>query len=396
MKKIAVILVLPIEYNTSSMLRCKAIIKGLVELGHKVKVYCPYPDVNSKYYDPNNSGIDGIEVYRFGKNTTKTNVVKLNTENTMQKKVGSKSPIKAVVKNIALGLFRKVDVFGATLLYLPERKVISKDISNGSFDIMLSFSDPMPAHMIAKYCKKHNRQLRYIQQWGDPLTSDTISKIAQPVWLKKIVEVSLLKPADKACYVSPFTCEEQKVLFPQFKDKIIFLPTPSIEYEEDNEKIEGMNIGYYGSYNSIARDIKPFYEAAKRNPEVNFYIVGDSDLKLDSTENISIIGRVAPDKLNEYMKKTNVIVCLMNLKGNQIPGKVYHDASSTKDILFIKDGEYGDQIQKFFGKYNHYTFSDNTCDSIDEAIKGYIANGVPVRKPVDDFRFVRIAEKLIE
>lgn len=57
---------------------------------------------------------------------------------------------------------------------------------------MITFSDPMPAHIIEKYCKKHNKSIRYIQQWGDPLASDTISKIAQPVWLRKIIENSLL------------------------------------------------------------------------------------------------------------------------------------------------------------------------------------------------------------
>lgn len=125
-------------------------------------------------------------------------------------------------------------------------------------------------------------------------------------------------------------------------------------------------------------------------------IIGDSDLTLESTDNISIINRIPPDELNGYMKKVNVIVCLMNLKGNQIPGKVYHDASSTKDILFIKDGEYGDAIQAYFEKYDHYTFVDNTTLSIDAAIRHYLHNGVPVREPVKDFEASSIAKKLIE
>ncbi len=114
-------------------------------------------------------------------------------------------------------------------------------------------------------------------------------------------------------------------------------------------------------------------------------------------ENIHVItGRVAPNVVAEYMTKVNVIVCLMNKKGGQIPGKVYHDASSKKDILLIKDGEYADEIQNFFEKYGHYTFVENNVEAIDIAIDNYVVNGVPVRKPVEEFKAVNVAKKLIE
>ena len=140
----------------------------------------------------------------------------------------------------------------------------------------------------------------------------------------------------------------------------------------------------------------PFYEAARKNEAVHFYIIGDSDVKLESTNNISVIHRISPEELDKYMKTINVIVCLMNLKGNQVPGKVYHDASSKKDILFIKDGEHGDAIQEFFQKYDHYTFVDNNVDAIDQAIKKYLAEGVPERMPVEDFKAENVAKQLIE
>lgn len=388
MAKIAVILVLPIEYNTSSMLRCRAIISALGEMGHELKCYCPNPDKNSKYFGKDDVKIPRMEIFRFGG--------KAWSETKGELGQNAKHFLKSRIKDMALQVFRKVDVFGSTLLYLPERKCIADDIAKGEFEILLSFSDPMPAHMIAKYCKQHNPQLRYIQQWGDPLASDTISKIAQPVWVRKCIEEILLRPADKVCYVSPFTCEEQKRLFTRQANKMIFLPTPSLTYAESTPVLEKICIGYFGSYNSIARDIRPFYKAAMQNRDAKFLIIGDSDLTLESTDNISIINRVPPDELNGYMKKVNVIVCLMNSKGNQIPGKVYHDASSTKDILFIKDGEYGDAIQTFFEKYDHYTFVDNTTPSIDIAIKQYLHNGVPVRKPVKDFEASNIAKKLVE
>lgn len=388
MARIAIILVLPVEYNTSSMLRCRSIISALAEMGHKIKCYCPNPDKNSKYFSKEKIEIPGMEIYRFGKTAW-------SSQDNIQPVKGKRS-IKSIIKGIGLGIFHKVDVFGSTLLYLPERRKVSNDVSKENFDILISFSDPMPAHMIGKYVKQHNPGLRYIQQWGDPLASDTISKIAQPVWMRKIIENSLMKHSDRVCYVSPFTCDEQKALFPKQAKKMIFLPTPSLQYSEETVEREGICIGYFGSYNSVARDLRPFYEAAKLNPNIKFLIIGDSDIQLDSTENITVINRVSHDELNKYMQQINVIVCLMNSKGNQIPGKVYHDASSTKDILFIKDGEYGDKIQEFFQKYDHYTFVDNNVESIDKAIKNYLNIGVPVRKPVVDFQAVNIAGRLIE
>lgn len=387
MARIAVILVLPIEYNTSSMLRSRSIITSLIEMGHTVKCYCPYPDINNKYFS-SKTKIPEMELFRFGRKAWSGMKERLE-----QKRVFS---FRCTATRFGLRLFRKFDVFGSTLLYLPERKRISEDIAKGSFDILLSFSDPMPAHMIAKYCKQRNPQLRYIQQWGDPLASDTIGKTAQPVWIRKRIEAVLLQPAEKICYVSPFTCGEQKKIFPKQADKMFFLPTPSLKYEETKDISDGLCIGYFGSYYSTARNLKPFYEAAKNNPAAKFLIIGDSDLKLESTENIMVIGRIPHDELNAYMQKIDVIVCLMNSRGNQIPGKVYHDASTTKDILFIKDGEYGDAIETFFDKYNHYTFAENTEESIDAAIKRYISEGVPVRRPVQDFQPLSVAKKLIE
>ncbi len=218
MSRIAIVLALPMEYNTSSMLRCKTIISALARQGHFVKCYFPRPDINSKYYSSKPVDLGKIEIQRYGK------VIQSGAPS---EKAVRQAGIKSKLKSKARQLFRKIDVFGSTLLLLPNRKEIAQDISQGNFDILISFSDPMTAHMIGKYCKQKNPHIRYIQQWGDPLASDTISKIAQPVWMRKIIERSLLKPADRVCYVSPFTHEEQKVLFPKFADRMIFLPTPS-------------------------------------------------------------------------------------------------------------------------------------------------------------------------
>lgn len=392
MSRIAVILALPLEYSTSSMLRCRSIICALRDAGHQLTCFAPQPDINSKYYSADSWDGHGIATVTYAKAATADNAKTTNI-------VGNIS-IKRQVKDIARSLFRKVDVFGSTLLYLPKRKFIAQEVKKGNYDILVSFSDPMPAHMIGKYCKQRNRNIWYIQQWGDPLASDTISKTAQPVWIRKLIENSLLNPADRICYVSPFTRDEQASLFPRHAKKMVFLPTPSISYPEEktvNQKTNpALCVGYFGSYNSSARNLLPFYKAAQQHPEIQFRIIGDSDLSLEPCGHITILQRIPPDQLNEYVRETDVLVCLMNHKGNQIPGKVYHDASLSKDILLIKDGEYGDAIQEFFEKYEHYTFVENDADSISAALEKYQREGVPVRRPVEAFSAKNVAEKLIE
>ena len=388
MSKIAVILTNPWEYNTSSMLRCRTLICALADCGHRIICFTPYPECDNLYFCHSSIEHDNIELIRFGKQNA-------SSIETISKRDRGR---RTIISSIARSIVRKVDVFGSSLLLLPFRSSISIRISKEDVDYIISFSDPMTAHMIGKYCKKRNPHVKYIQQWGDPLAADTIAKTAQPVWVRKMIERSLINPANSVYYVSPFTLEEQKRLFPKQSEKMRFLPTPSLPYNVDDNILnhEGIVMGYFGSYNSKARNIIPFYEAARKSSKITFYIIGDSDIKLEPEENILILPRVSKEELDSYMKQVDVIICLMNKKGNQIPGKVYHDASSTKDILLIKDGEYGDSIQKFFDKYNHYTFVDNNMDSISTVFEEYLRNGVPQREPVSDFQASVIANCLLE
>lgn len=387
--KIGIIMVLPIEYDTSAMLRCKEIIFALSKLGNEVTCFCPMPNRKNKYYNSNSMDLSKIQIKRFKR-------MPIDTSCNDDKKNNSKKKIRSAIKEFCLKAFRKVDIFGSTLLFIPERKWIARYFSENDYDILISFSDPIPAHMIGNYVKKRNSNIRYIQQWGDPLAGNIVSKNAQPIWVRKIIERSLLKEADTVCYVSPFTYEEQKNFFPDQKEKMIFLPSPCLKVDAKDIKKERLCIGYFGSYYSIARNLLPLYHAAVQNEEVDFLIVGDSDIELKSTKNVTIIQRMDNNELKKYMQKVSVLVCLMNRKGNQIPGKVYHDAGSTKDILFIKDGEYGDKIQKFFEPFNHYTFVDNSTMEISKIIKEYVKYGVPYREPVKDFEALEIAKKLID
>ena len=154
-------------------------------------------------------------------------------------------------------------------------------------------------------------------------------------------------------------------------------------------------MGYYGSYNLVARDIRQLYDAACKVKECEFLFIGDSDIKLEPKENIQVINRIAPNELKKYEEDTDVLVCLMNSKGNQVPGKVYHYAGSYKEILFIKDGEFGDAIEEFFSQFNRYTFVENDSKKIQVVLKQYVKNGVVARTPLAEFKAENIARELV-
>ena len=386
MKKVAVILTQSIENDTSSAIRCRNIISAIAALDYDLTCYCPHPNTDSIYYGKTTDADRGFRVVRYGEKAPVYDGIKA------QQAQG----LKAKILRFCAQCFRKVDVFGSSLLYLRYQKDICQQMKGENYDILLTFSDPMTAHMIGKYCAKR-LDVKYIQQWGDPLTTDVISKIAHPRWLRYLIEKSLLRPADRVCYVSPLTCEEQCALFPKDAHKMMFLPTPCVAHEkpEPTAPSARVTIGYFGSYNLVARDLRPLYEAAARVDGCELLVIGDSDLKLEPKDNIRLIDRIPQKDLAAHINNTQVLVCLMNSHGNQVPGKTYHYAGSYQEILLIKDGEFGDKIQEFFSKYDRYTFVDNDPDKIEAVLRGYVEHGVPQRAPLDAFRAEHIAAELM-
>ena len=93
MAKIAIVLVLPIEYNTSSMLRCRTIISSLAGMGNEITCFCPNPDKNNKYFSNEAVDIPGMQLFRYGGKAWS------ETKREMEK--AGKQSIKSSVKRIA-------------------------------------------------------------------------------------------------------------------------------------------------------------------------------------------------------------------------------------------------------------------------------------------------------
>lgn len=74
-----------------------------------------------------------------------------------------------------------------------------------------------------------------------------------------------MKYSDCIFYVSPFTCEEQKIIYHKYKDKIYHLPPPYVkERISESPSNSKFTLGYFGSYYSSVRNIIPFVESVKK------------------------------------------------------------------------------------------------------------------------------------
>lgn len=354
MKKILFITLFPIESNNSSMITNLAILKGLCELNYDVTVISPYSIKGNMYHDQSlklNNNFKRIYIGYENKNATKGNTYSKKT-------------------SILRKLWYKFSFFDKSILLLKYANKIQID---STFDTVISFSDPKSSHLFAKKILKRIQYKKWIQLWGDPMTLDITKTVVWPNCITKIIEKNIIKKADKIIYVSPFTCNEQKKLYPDISSKMNFIPLPYIE-EKMFELNNTHTIGYFGDYTSTIRNIKPLYDAINES-EYKMVIAGSSNIKLNSTLNVDVLGRITQGEINNYLKEIDILVAVCNLSGTQIPGKIYYDSATNKPILIILDGKLKDEIHSFFKQYNRFYFSENNSKSIIDTInKIYLEN----------------------
>jgi hypothetical protein len=263
------------------------------------------------------------------------------------------------------------------------------------YHCVISISDPKTSHIAVSRLKKQGLVFeRWIQYWGDPMTHDITSEVIYPLFIRRVIEEKLLKQADRIAYVSPLTLIQQKKEFPKLANKMVCCLTPFLEERISSRTNHSVYmIGYYGSYMSVARNILPFYEACcMMKNELKAVIIGDGDVKLVSTDNISVLPR---GDVQGYEDSSDLLICILNRRGTQIPGKIYHYAATNKPILVITDGNCSEDIVAFLKEFDRYYFCENTAHAIFKAILDIMKDNREWA-PCKAFSSIDIARKLIE
>ena len=360
--RILVIKLAPYDSLVSSNMRMLALMKGLDQLGYSMDLLTTQK--SAVLVDNDMSDYNFLE---------RVNIVFVTKSNVYEAAVSKSN--KGLLSRL-YPIIRKV--YHAFSIYdhtVKAAKAISIELlPNRKYDYVIAVSDPKTTHVALKTLIHQGLKAnKIIEYWGDPLYGDITQKTLYPGFVLKREEYKLLSLADKIVYTSPLTLDAEKRIYPKLSERMICLPTANASqklYLDTNN--EYYTVGYYGAYDSTVRNIEPLYDAFKRLlGEARLNLVGDSDLHLQSTENVMVKPRGV---VRELEAKTDLFVCVLNKTGTQIPGKIYHMAATNRPILVILDGEMKQQIAEYLDTFNRYVTCENTAIDIEKAIRSIMAD----------------------
>lgn len=399
--------------NTSANISHNAYVQGLVENNCEIDILMAssswgetdnsLPKYTKANYFTYNSRSWADKLKTKFKNNFDEKIEKIS-ENLVKAKSSDKISLKQLLKYKVRELLKKIFKIISldSELYSLEKtwlKNASRFKSDTRYDIVLSNSSPAASHkLVLKLLKtKKVSTKRWIQIWEDPWFYDVYSGTNFKI---KLEEHKLLQAAQEVLYVSPITLNYQKKHFPDYASKMRHIPLPYLKIGKNTVRAnsDSCTFGYFGDYYSNTRNLVPFYNSIIKS-KANGLIYGDSDISLISNNQVDVSGRVTLDKLSKLQDESDVLVHLCNLKGGQIPGKIYHYSATNKPILFILDGTSEEiiLIKEYFDKFDRYHFCENNEEDILNAIDLF-KNGVIDfnSEPVLEFHPKEVVLKLLE
>ena len=403
-----------LSMNTSANISHNAYVEGLLENGCEVDIL-----MSSSSWGEKDDSLPVFEeaTYHIYKSTSIIDRLKKSFKNIFDGQVSEQNRLKTEkqftpdkgssnhnLKKVMREVLKKSYqlIFNTSHIYNLDRTWLRKALQfkeNSPYDVIISNSSPASSHkmVLDLLSKKHVTETRWIQIWEDPWFFDIYADHRDEL---KLEEHRLLKAAKEIFYVSILTMEYQKDHFPDCAHKMKHIPLPYLKLNENNppKHTDEVKFGYFGDYYSKTRNLQHFYDALVKSGAFA-YINGDTDLSLESTKLISVNGRVTLDQLNKLQDQTDVLVHLCNLKGGQIPGKIYHYSATTKPILFILDGTTDEKImiKEYFSKFNRYHFCENAKEDILTAINHFLDVAEDFKKqPVEDFAPKQVIAELLK
>ena len=405
--KVLVVVGNDLRVNSSANLCHKAYIQGLTDLGYSVDLLTA-----GDKKEIVRSGL--VMEYRYPMQSLYellgTTVKKLRPEkksepasaNVTQEKPSEHAEKEGILRKIKREVHR---LYGPYEVYSAWKNRAMAFRNSEAYDFVISLSFPPVSHFLAGELlkKEHITTKKWIQLWEDPWCSDLVFKSLNDEKAIKRAEKeerSLLMAADEIVYVSPLTLAAQKKMFVESAAKMRWYPVPTYYMNETKTSEKEENVyGYYGDYLTSIRNLDPFYCASKEE-DIRVNICGLSDHPFSSTDKIHVRPRISLQELKPLEDDTNILVFLCNLRGGQIPGKIYQYSATDKTILFILDGTEKEKkiLREFFGKFNRYVFCENNVEDIRRAIRQIEENqleGVSNRI-LDDFLPKKIAADITD
>ena len=378
--KVLFVSMVAFETNASATIQNKGIIRGLSALNYDIDIVTLEPDQNAISFDDSMNDIKQLvnntyyikadwkyALLRAKKKNDKTKT----GENNIRKLSGILlQKIRVFIKK----LYDQISIFDAQKINVKGISKIQADYSK--YDLIISSSDPKSSHLLALRIleKSKNCKAKWIQYWGDPMLHDITRKSDWRDRIVKYYEKKLISKADRVIYASPLTLKVQRDTFPDLAHKMdyanqIYANVQNNISESINRKDESqISVGYFGAYKSTVRNILPLYNAAKAKG-FKLTICGPSDIQLQSTDNIRVLGELPYNEATKLESESDILICLCNKRGTQIPGKIYYCTAYKKPIIVIIDGEYRKELKEFLKSFNRFILCENEEESIIKAIE---------------------------
>lgn len=249
-------------------------------------------------------------------------------------------------------------------------KVINDDT------VVVSQSPSVDTAVICKKLKKMYPRIQYIQYWGDPLALSLITPAEYTIKrsILKLIEKILHKSADKVVFGTESLYKAEIELFPSIKKKafaccVAYMPE-AVSTQRQNSLIR---FGYFGNYYSNIRNLKPLHEAFTNVDGAELIICGLTDMNLAESKNITVMGRIPQNRVEEYEEQLDVEICVLNSVGIQIPGKIFYHTNTSKLILVILDGPRKQEIKNELDKSHRFIFCENNVSDINRVINDIIS-----------------------
>lgn len=382
------------ESNASATIQNKGMVKGLYALGHRIDTLTLSPHQESFQFDASMNDIKGLigQAFYFDANKgyTKLMARKPSSKPESRTEGRKKNRVRSLVwrsKRAIKHLYDRISVFDGQKVNVKE--VAKTRIDYDQYDVILSASDPKTSHLIVRRILKDNPacRARWIQYWGDPMHHDITRKQVFCDSRVRSNEAKLIAQADRVVYASPLTLNQQKATYPLHAAKMDFANQTYVELHDlsahdsnTGPAADEIEIGYFGAYRSEVRNIMPLYRAV-RNSQLKMQIAGPSDLKLAGTGKISVRRALPYGLVSKMEEETDIIACLCNSRGTQIPGKIYYVSGYAKPIMVILDGEFEEELKAFLGSFGRYIL----CANNEAAIKEALAEAVRQLKSGQDY-----------
>lgn len=369
------------EENTSATIQNKGIIRGLSALNYDIDIMTLEPDQNAIGFDDSMNDIRQlVKNTYYIKADRKYALLRAKKKNS-KRKTGENDrrelsrillqKIRVFIKKI----YDQISIFDAQKINVKGVSKVKIDYSK--YDLIISSSDPKSSHLLALRILKKNKncKAKWIQYWGDPMLHDITRKSDWRDQIVKYYEKKLISKADRVVYASPLTLKMQRETFPDLAHKMDYANQVYADVQNNisesinrNRKNESqISVGYFGAYKSTVRNILPLYNAAK-DKGFKLTICGPSDIQLQSTDNIRVLGELPYNEATKLESESDILICLCNKRGTQIPGKIYYCSAYQKPIVAILDGEFKTELRVFLESFKRYILCDNNEKAIQDAI----------------------------